>query len=179
LTPAPLKVTLRYLVTSSGPEPSRASARLAELLFAAMTRDGIEVESEGLSAEEWIALGIPARPGFVMGVPLRREREAVIAPPVRQPPEIHEAPMRVLRGVLIGVMEDVEAPLSDARVVVPGLGQSARSDAAGRFRLTGLPSDPAVRDLVVSAKGRTRRISLDQAPQEDGVHVIRFNVLEE
>ena len=177
--PPPLKLHLRYLVTSRSENPKVAHTRLGELAFAALVREDFEMIENGPSVEDWRALEMMPRAALLLEVPLTREREWKSAPPVLHEIEIRSSPVVTIGGVLLGCHDDVEVPLSRARVEIPSLGRSVFSDDRGRFRIRGLPGEPRVAELVIHAKGRARTVYLPGPTSEDGEHVIRISVLED
>ena len=110
---------------------------------------------------------IPAFPGevaevlvtvFVGGAPARATIEAASGP---RATETEGAVMGTLQGV---VVDEVGAPLADARVYVRGSPAEARSGPDGRFSL---PVAVGARDLSVLRSGYVAR-TLDQVPVLEG-----------
>jgi hypothetical protein len=148
---SPLRLTLRYLVTTWAGEPVKAHRMLGELVFAAMEKEDCEVELEPLSAPVWQAFGVPPRPSFVMRVPLERQRAEKRAPLVRTRLTVHQSPMRPLHGQVLG---PGDVAIMGAQVVLPALNLVARTDFKGRFRFPAVPTQPPITRLRVSARGQ-------------------------
>lgn len=147
----PLRITLRYLVTTWAGQPVKAHRRLGQLMFAAMENKECEVELEPPSAAVWQAFGVPPRPAFVMRVPLARQRIERRAPLVRKRLTIHPSPMRPLHGQVLG---PGDVGIMGAEVTLPALNLAARTDYKGRFRFSAVPTKPPVTRLRVTARGR-------------------------
>ena len=147
----PLRITLRYLVTTWAEQPGNAHRRLGQLMFAAMENKECEVALEPPSAAVWQAFGAPPRPAFVMRVPLARQRVERRAPLVRKRLTIHPSPMRPLHGEVLG---PGDVGIMGAEVSLPALSIAARTDYKGRFRFRAVPTQPPVTQLRVTARGR-------------------------
>lgn len=148
--PAPLQIALRYLVSTWAPEPAVAHNLLGRLVFAAMENDEFEVDLDAVTADTWSAIGVPARPAFLLRVPLEQERAAAPFPRVRRPAEIRVFPTGSLAGVVVG---PDEVPLPRARVELPALRLTTRTDVQGRFRFSAIPLDRPELELRVRLKG--------------------------
>ena len=174
--PAPLQVSLQYLVTTRAAEPEQAHNVLGRMLFAAMENSEFEVELEPVTAEVWSAFGVPPQPAFLLQVPLRKERAAPVAGRVRQPPIVKTAPLAAFRGVVVG---PGNIPLPGARVEIPLMRLSTTTDHKGAFQFTALPSGLAIQ-LHVQAKGKALSLTAaeDRADAESPF-VIQFPALEE
>ncbi len=173
----PLKLTLRYLLSAQAPDPKDAQRLLAVLAFAAMDQTPWSVEPGSLSAELWQALAVPLQPSIVLDVPLLRERPAPHVGRVRVPLVLRTASLRTISGTVLG---PGDLPIMGARVDLPSLGQAARTDHLGRFRLPGIPTDPTPTDLRVRAKGVETTVDLSTlAPSGDQPLIIHLNQLED
>jgi hypothetical protein len=157
---APLRVTLRYLVTTWAPEPVKAHALLGQLAFAAMEKEDCEVELEPLSAPMWLAFGVAPRPSFIMRVPLERQREERKVPLVRTRLTVHQSPMRPLHGQVLG---PDEVGIMGAQVALPALNLVVSTDFKGRFRFPAVPTQPPITRLRVSARGQEKPVAVDPA----------------
>jgi hypothetical protein len=170
--PEPLRLTLRYLVTTWAGSPVESHRMLAELMFAAMKTSGIEVETEGVPHSFWQTLAQPVRPSFVMRVPLLQPRTAKSVPTVRQPLVLKNSPLQPLLGQVLGPGEQV---LMDALVELPTLNLSTRTDAQGRFCFVAVPTQPPVHLLRIHAKGRQIDFSPTRQPSSDEPLLIHLN----
>jgi hypothetical protein len=152
----PLQILVRYVVSAWAEQAETAHRIVGELMFAAMQQAEFEVPAEAVAPGLWRALGVPPRPAFLLGVLLRRERPEARATLVRQPLVLGASPLGNLSGRVVG---PGALPVPGARVEVPSLQRSTRTDADGRFRFGALPIEPPITRVDVSAKGR--RISID------------------
>src|SRR5262249_53415698 len=75
--PAPLQLTLRYLITTWAEKAEEAHQQLVRPMLAAMENADYEVESEPPSTNVWTALGASPRPSFLLRVPFLYERPPV------------------------------------------------------------------------------------------------------
>jgi hypothetical protein len=161
--PAPHRIVLRYVVTVSETDPHAMHRTLGELMFAAMNLPEVEVELEPLSPVVWSALGLMARPSFVLRVPLLRERPEKLAPLVRKEMIIKNAPLRPLTGRVMG---PGDIAIMGARVELPALHLSTATDFRGWFQFAAVPSDPPTKLLRVNAKGRTISVPVEKPDEE-------------
>jgi hypothetical protein len=164
----PHRIMLRYLVTVSETDPYATHRMLGELMFAAMALPDAEVELEQLSSAVWSALGLAAQPGFLLRVPLVRERPEKFAPPVRKEMIIKNAPLQPLTGRILG---PGDIAIMGARVELPALQISTVADFRGRFQFAAVPSDPPIKLLRVNAKGRTVSVSVERPDEEVMIHL--------
>jgi len=173
----PLRLKLRYLLTAQAPDPRDAQRLLIALTFAAMEETDWDVELGSLPPGVWEALAVPLQPSIVLNVPLLQERPETIAQRVRVPLVIQAGPVRAITGTVLG---PGEIPIMGARVDLPALGRTARTDHLGRFHLTGIPPEAAASTLRVRAKGVETSVDLEtRAPSGDPSLVIRVNPLED
>lgn len=147
----PLRISLRYLVTTWAKDPERAHSLLGQLVFAAMDSTEFEVDLDPVPVAVWRAFGVPPRPSFVLRVPLQRERPEPAVTLVRAPLVVEASPVQSLQGVVLGPQE---LPVVGARVELPALRLSTRTDSKGGFRFSAVPAQPARQLLRVTAKGR-------------------------
>jgi hypothetical protein len=174
--PAPLQLTLRYLITAWAEKPEDAHQQLVRLILAAMENAEYEVESEPPSTSVWTALGASPRPSFLLRVPFSYERAPLPTKLVRQPLQIQIAPTVCFNGVVLGP-EGI--PLSDCRVEIPALSLSTSTDYKGRFGFPLVPGE-GTKKLLIKAKGRELSISTDaNYPDSVAPMVINFSSLEE
>jgi len=173
--PAPQQFALRYLVSVSAAVPEEAHRVLGPLVFAAMDRPGCEVELDMLPADLWLALGVVPRPAFMLRVPLRLARPEPTAGIVLHPIVINESPLRPLAGRVVG---PGDVPLAGARLELPSLHLSTRSDHRGHFIFPPIPADPLPQELVITARGRVLRIAPQQHLGDDHTLTITFPIPE-
>jgi hypothetical protein len=174
--PAPLQLSLRYLVTTWSAKPENAHQLLVRLMFAAMQTRDFEVEPEPLPMAVWMAFGVPPRPSFLLRMPLRYDRPEVKAKVVRQPLKIRGAPIVSFYGLLLG---PGETPLPGCRIEIPTLHLWANTDYKGRFCFPAVPGEGS-KQLLVKAKGRELAVTSDgNFPDSRTPMVIHFTPLEE
>ncbi|MGC4892512.1 carboxypeptidase-like regulatory domain-containing protein [Micromonospora sp. DT31] len=165
----PYRFMVRMLVTGGGPA---ALAALDRVLAAATTGGWPELTLDAGDPALWRALGVPPRPALLLDVPARVDRPTPTAPPVRQPLRLRQLDMRTLHGRVVGPQDQ---PLAAVRVELVGTAQSTVTDAAGRFRLVGVPHDPDAPDrpvrLRLAGAGRVHTAEID--PTGDGLVVVR------
>lgn len=169
---APLQLACHFLITCRAPAPLDANRLLGELIFAAMQQTDYRVLLQPAPAELWLAFAAPPRPSFVLRVPAQLARPQTPAPRVRKPIDVEGAPLTQLTGVLLG---PEEIPLAGARIEMPALQRVARTDAHGRFRITGVAAEPRIKHLRISAKGETREVTVTQ-PADDEPIVVHFDL---
>lgn len=173
----PLRLKLRYVLTVQAPDPQVAHRLLIALAFSAMDETDWDVELGSLPAGVWDALGVPLQPSILLNVPLLQERPERQAQLVRVPLVLKSGPVRAITGTVLG---PGEIPIMGARVDLPSLGRTARTDHLGRFQLTGIPPEAAASSLRVRAKGVETSVDLKtRAPSGDPSLVIRVNPLED
>lgn len=148
--PAPLQIELRYLITTWADEPEAAHRLLGRLVFAAMQSPEFEIELEPLAPEIWASFGISPRPAFLIRVPVEMERHITSFPRVRVPTEFRVVPTTSLAGTVVG---PGQVPLPEARVELPALNLTTRTDVDGRFRFSAIPPDPKEKEIRVRLKG--------------------------
>ncbi len=171
----PLQITIRYLVTTWAESPYEAHRMLGELLFAALSNENYEVESESPPINLWTALGVPPRPSFLLRVPLRRVRPEPTVPLVRSPLVIKAAPLQRLTGIVLG---PEDTPIMNARVELPALHLYTETDADGRFQFAAVPPRTRPSALRVRAKGKEFSLSTESAA-DNAPLVIRLQLTEE
>jgi hypothetical protein len=173
--PAPLHLTLRYLVTTWSDNPEDAHQLLVRLMFAAMESADYQIEADPPPVSVWRALGVSPRPAFFLRVPLVYERPSIPAKLVRQPLKIQASPLVSLHGLVLG---PDKTPLTDCRVEIPALHLSTSTDYKGRFCFPGVPGEGASR-LLVKAKGRELPVMCDgNYPDSAAPLVINFSPME-
>ena len=174
--PAPLQLTLRYLITTWSEKPEDAHQRLVQLMLAAIESPDYEVESDPLPLNVWTALGATPRPSFLLRVPLSHERPPVTAKLVRQPLKIETVPTTSFYGLLLG---PGDTPLAEGRVEILDLGLSTTTDYKGRFSFACVPGE-GTKKLLVRARGRELSVSTDgNYPDSGAPMIIKFSPLED
>lgn len=173
---APLRVTLRYLVTGGMGAFAETHRMLGEALFAALEHTEYEVEREPVPLAFWQAIAAAPRPAFVLRVPCYRARTPTPMKRVRAAPTVHSVPVRPLVGVVLG---PGDIPLVDALVEVQALGLAQRTDRDGRFAFRTVPTAPQTTMLRVTAKGHVLSQPVTRAPTETDGLVIHFEPLED
>jgi hypothetical protein len=168
---APLRVALRYLVTTWG-EPLEAHRVLGALVFEALADPDVTVDLRPLSPQAWTALGTVPRPAFILQRTVQRERAVSLAPPVTERLALRTGPLTTLHGVVLG---PGDIPLASASVEVPHLGKRATTDGRGAFRLAGLPTSPPVTRLRVRARGHEQTVTAEQGYTGDAPVTIRIH----
>lgn len=172
----PLQVTLRYLVTTRADQPEEAHRLLGNLIFAALENAELEVEQEAPPPSLWSALGVAPRPSFILRTPLRRERPEQAAPRVKRPLVVKSAAMTKLRGQVFGAGD---VPVAGARVELPSVSLSTRTDFDGRFSFSAVPASPGAQLFRVKARGREFSITAERPGEDDGALIIHLDGLEE
>ncbi|MEV4482608.1 carboxypeptidase-like regulatory domain-containing protein [Micromonospora coxensis] len=152
---------VRHLLAAAGPA---ALPRLDRVLAAAVTAGEPEVLLEAGDPALWRAFGVPPRPALLIDVPVQVARATPVAPPVLRPLRLRQVGMRRLDGRVVGPQEQ---PLAAVRVELDGTPYATHTDAAGRFRLDGVPHDPEqpgrpVR-LRLVGRGHTHTAEVDPA----------------
>jgi hypothetical protein len=173
---APLRVTLRYLVTSGIGAFVETHRMLGDALFAALEHAEYEVEREPVPLAFWHAIGAAPRPAFVLRVPCHRERVPEPMKRVRAAPTIQSVPVLPLVGVVLG---PGDVPIVDALVEVQALGLAQRTDRDGRFAFRTIPAAPLTNMLRITAKGYVLSQPVTRAPTETDGLVIHFEPLED
>jgi hypothetical protein len=135
-------------------EAAPAAGELARLLDpvlrAAAAGGDVSVVLEPVPVELWRALDLRPRAALLVDVPAQVDRVTARPPLVRGPLRLDGAPMRSLRGQVVG---PGDVPLAGMRVDAPVVGASTYTDDGGRFAFGGLPAgDPA--RLVLVGRGR-------------------------
>ena len=171
--PAPLQISLRYLVTTWSEDIGEAHRLLGQLVFAAMDYHEFEVDLAPVPIEVWTAFGVAPRPAFQLRVPLRRERSVPPTRRVRKPLHVDVTPVTTFHGVVLGP-EDV--PVARARVEIPALETATRTDLRGVFAFEAVPAEPMPRRLLVRAKGKEFDIALEPSQLEEMPIVIRVDL---
>jgi hypothetical protein len=173
--PQPLELQLRYLVTTSARDPEEAHRLLSDLLFAALETEEMQVEMEPVPPALWQAFGVAPRPAFRFRVPLIKDREARPAPRVLEPVVVRAAPLARFDGVVLG---PGDVPLAGARVALPALNLSARTDFQGRFHFGAVPRD-ATGTLRVEARGRELSLTPEPPSEPESPRIVRFPLMED
>lgn len=173
----PLKIILRYLITTWAEDPHEAHRLLGELLVQALDHSEFETEPEPVADSLWAALGAVPQPSFVLEVPLLSERPAEAAAGiVLEPLVIEHRPVERVFGRVLG---PGEAPVPDAVVQVEPKGVPVRTDADGRFRAMTGTGKLQAKKIRVRHKGRPASIRTEMGPNAGSPLTIRIQSLEE
>lgn len=173
--PVPLQIKLRYLLTTWGRSSQEEHQLLGQLVFAALQREGWEVDLSPIPASLWQAFGVAPRPALQLLVPLRLERPARAAPRVRAPMVIEIGPSEPVAGRVLG---PGDVPLAAARVELPSLELAAETGPDGRFLFARVPSQPRTKTFRVLARGDVQEFQSEAPPAAGGLVTIRFKLQE-
>lgn len=161
---APLRVALRYLVTTWADAPAEEHRLLGALLFAAMAAPWLDVELEAFPSSLWSSFGVAPRPSFLLRVFAQQERETR---PVKL--VLRHVVKRATMAPLVGrVLGPGDVPLPQATVTLPSLALSTVTDASGAFRFAAVPPEPRHKRLQVVAKGVVVVADVDVGPAVGG-----------
>ncbi|MDX2161988.1 MAG: hypothetical protein SF162_11735 [bacterium] len=158
--PTPSKIMLHYLVTVADADPFQGHRLLGQLIFAALEEADYEVDLEPLPLEAWTAFQQAPRPGFILKVPLRRERPERIPRLVTQPLDVRAVQTTDLHGIVLG---PGDTPLHGAVVELPGLHLSQRTTRTGTFLFPLIPATAQKRILRIRAKGKLIEHAVEQS----------------
>ena len=171
---ATTRVALRYLVTAWATDDEDAHSLLGKLIGAALEKREYELDLTEPPAAIWAAFGIAPRPAFTLYLPLPLERLELSAKLVRGPLVVRGSPVLSLHGVVLG---PGDIPISGASVELPALQLSTHTDPRGRFSFATVPGEPGSIQLLVKAKGRAQRITVEQNTSDEPL-TIRFDTFE-
>ena len=149
----PLALDLDYLVTVQLADAPAEHHAVAELMFAAMALEDVEVLGGEEAARVSVAFGLPIAPGFILRVPLERARRGFHRPDRSErsrPPPPRPHPPGPIDGRVVGPADD---PIDGASVEAVGLDRSVLTDRAGRFRIPDAAPEGAAVRLVVRSQG--------------------------
>jgi hypothetical protein len=164
---------LRYLISTSAPDPKQAHQLLGQLLNAALDSAEFEVELGVLSEKVWPALGTPPRPAFILRVALPREFPPSDAKIVTVGAELAGSPMVDFFGLVHG---PGQVTISRARVEMPNLYRYAYTDSRGRFLLSGVPAAPRLKTLLLTAKQKQQLYTLAETGTPDEPVVLTIDI---
>lgn len=167
---------LRYLVTTSDPDPKAAHRLLGALVFAALEHEEFEVELDPAPAQLWQAFNLAPQPSFLLRVPLPHERVPVELPLVRQPAAAEEVTTTIFYGLLLG---PESIPLAGARIELPALARATSTDGQGRFQFVGLPVAPHPKRFHILARGRTLDLSVTETGTPAAPVIITFDLFKQ
>jgi hypothetical protein len=106
-------------------------------------------------------LGLPATLAMLVRIPIRRQRQLTPVRAVLQRLRLELEDMSALEGVVVGEIDGrPPQPVAHARIEAPDYGRFATSDAAGRFRIAGLPVGKSIA-LTVTARQQVHMISVE------------------
>lgn len=163
-----LCVALRYLVTVRGDNVRANHGVLSKLVFAAMDREGFEVEREVDWSSFWPALGATLRPSFLIRVEARtqrivRRRAKVPAQGLRVLEFVLPAPGSTFQGIVMrhSAGSTALAPATGVVVECAEIGVQCVTDAEGHFDLGVLPPWPPRKRIDVHAGGLAWQFEVD------------------
>src|SRR5205823_1968272 len=117
-----------------------------------------EAELDPIPVSTWAAFGIAPRPAVVLRMPVKKPRALPEIPRVGGPLVVCMTAVRAVKGVVLGPGEQ---PLADARVTLPSLTLSTRTDARGCFGFETIPAEPRTIEVRVEVKGTARSVTQD------------------
>ncbi|SPH24304.1 hypothetical protein DEA8626_03354 [Defluviimonas aquaemixtae] len=151
-------LTARYLVTTAAPDSAAGHRALGQVTEAALADAGIDAEFAAIDVAVWRAFGVAPRAGLFLNVPIEPQLPARAGVPVTQPTEIELAPFGRLAGQVIG---PGPAGLARAKVTLPELRRSTRTDDRGLFAFEGIAVRPGRSTLLIEARGRSQTLQID------------------
>lgn len=160
----PLRLELRYLITTYAGEILRAHRMLGQLALASVDHPDWVRDLEPLPADLWLAFGVAPQPALMLRVPLRWDRPEPTTIRVTTPLEIRLGMVGKFQGVLLGPGEQ---PLAFASVGLPELGLSTTTDLDGRFCFAAVPLEPGTQHLLIHTKGQAFDLEVEQHPTDD------------
>jgi len=172
--PAPLQMSLRFLVLACSTDAAGANDLLLRLAFSAMEQPNWEVETDPVPLQGWQALGIGPRPSFVLRMPLRMERPRPVFKRVHST-KVESRVFANLQGVVLGPND---IPVTGAKVEVPSQQRWTETDQRGGFILPGVTLSPAD-SLRIRARGKQMEVVADGLAGSAQPLTIRFNSLED
>src|SRR5262245_9858661 len=145
----PLRMRVRHLIPVDG--PASAAGTPLDLVLGAAAEDGdFPLVIEPIPNDMWLALGVKPQLGLQVDMHVHVARTARVAPLVRAPLRMDHAPMRSMRGRVVGP-EGV--PLAGIRVQATSTGTTTYTDSGGHFVLAGLVSSEGGTRLLLSGRG--------------------------
>lgn len=155
-------VVVTVLVTVVGGDPAERAGRTTDLALSALA-DGVwDVDPQGPQPWLWRSLGLPAQPGLLVQVPVRRALHRPTATPVRRL-EVRSMPLLRLSG---RVVAQDGTPVPSAVVALLPDGPDVTTDHRGRFGVhAAVPAGPGLR-VRVAARGASAVLRLE--PAADG-----------
>jgi hypothetical protein len=159
----PLRLQARYAVTVSGGKTGESRAALADLAFAALGSELLELERATPPVDYWRALALPPRPALVVRLLLVRVGARTRAPLVRVPLSPRWSGLRPLDGMVVIGPDNVG--VAGALIELDGQGLATYSDHRGAFHFAAVPDEPAIRTIIVQAKGRRLAFQAKRGPK--------------
>lgn len=177
---APMQLLLHYVLTAWAETAESEHAMLSKLAFAALQRTDFQVAFDSPPDSLWIAAGIPPRPCFMITLPVMKFREAVPVHLVQEPLIARSAFIKEISG---GVADGRGQPVSDARITLSPLSESAVTASDGSFTFKAMPADMTPERIgdafEVIVNGKQRKAGVVQDPREDGILSFTITLSEE
>ena len=158
----PLRLQARFVVTVSGGKAGESRAALADLAFAALESEMLELERAAPPPEYWRALALPPQPALVVRLPLVRVKPQRKVPLVRVPLAAQWSDLRPLDGMVVTGPDQVG--VAGALVELSGQGLATYSDHRGAFHFPAVPDTPSTKTIIVQAKGRRLAFQTTRGP---------------
>lgn len=159
------ELSVRLLVSVVGASAFEAAATTSSLALDAAIDSQWRVEPGPPDLALWRALEQPPVPAFVLVVPVRRIVDQAPAPPVRHRLKVVPARMRTVTGRVVAPTGE---PLPAARVALADGNRASATDDRGRFRLEVATVAGQPLRLIVSARGASAAVEIDDPPVENG-----------
>lgn len=153
-------VRVTVLVTVVGGDPVDRAARMTDLALSALADGAWDVDPQGPQPWLWRSLALPARPGLLVHVPVRRLLHRAVAPRVRSM-RVENMPFLELTG---RVVTDDGSPVPSAVVAVLPNGPDVTTDRRGRFGIRAAVAAELGLRVRVAARGASTVLRLEPAP---------------
>lgn len=167
----PIKLELRYLITTWSQQPKEAHRVLGELLISAIESPDFDVDPVPPAPVFWNSFQCSPRPCFVLCVSAYHEFTDEVAPRVKAAPAVRATMVGELQGSVIG---PGGVPLSGASVDIPEYSLATTSDVNGHFYFASVPTDPVPSVIVVTYKGVEHRFDTRVRTESDQPIVIEI-----
>ncbi len=161
----PLRLQARYVITAFGGKPGESRAALADLAFAALESEMLELERGTPGLEFWHALALPPQAAIVVRLPLVRQKAPRAVPLVTVPLVNEWSDLRPLDGMVVTGTGERQTGVAGALVELSGQGLATYSDHRGAFHFPAVPDTPPKQTIVVKAKGRRLEFQAKRGPK--------------